>query len=137
MTGCPCTCIMVALVAFFLKIFFRQQQQIPAGIPSSRRRASRGFPSPYSWASAKHQQGAYESDFSSSVCQKTICSNFDPKARKLCPCLQFRTLLSFQRVCRSYVALQRHCSPHESPIHPNMDVCNRPENQHRHFRTSG
>lgn len=38
------TCSIAAVVGFFLKIFFRQQQQIPAGMPSSKSRAMRGFP---------------------------------------------------------------------------------------------
>lgn len=42
-----------AVAAFFLKIFFRQQQQIPAGMPSSRSRASRGFPPVLSRRSAE------------------------------------------------------------------------------------
>lgn len=37
------TCRVAVVAAFCLKIFFRQQQQIPAGMPSRRRSPSSGF----------------------------------------------------------------------------------------------
>lgn len=52
-----CTCSVAAVVAFFLKIFFRQQQQIPAGMPSSKSRAMSGFPPENSWWSAVEETG--------------------------------------------------------------------------------
>lgn len=55
------TCSCPAVVAFFLKIFFRQQQQIPTGMPSSKSRAMSGFPSEKSWWSAvgERQRGTW------------------------------------------------------------------------------